>query len=121
MSGTVLAYPLPTERIDDFKAFAAEVAGPRGEAFDRSLRRCGVRREAWFVQESPAGATVLVAFDAEDPSRVLPEFAASTDEFDVWFKQRIGAITGVDLNAAPHALPDRVLDRTATHASSETA
>ena len=121
MSGTVLAYPLPSDRIEEFKAFASEVAGARGEAFDRSLRRCGVRREMWFVQQTPGGAMVLVAIDSDEPSRVLPEFAASTDEFDVWFKQRISAITGVDLNAPPPVLPERVLDCTTTHASSETA
>jgi len=39
--------------------------------------------------------------ESGDFTSALGQFAASQDEFDLWFKRRLDDVTGVDLNTPP--------------------
>jgi hypothetical protein len=39
--------------------------------------------------------------ESPDFAQALGQFAASLDEFDLWFKRRLAEVTGVDLNHPP--------------------
>jgi hypothetical protein len=53
---------------------------------------------------------VIVRFESTDVPAAFAGLAESNDEFDVWFRERVQEVTGVDL-AAPseHPLPEVIL------------
>src|SRR5207245_7582976 len=90
------AFPVLPGKDDEARKFGQEVQG-RGEEFSASQKRLDVTREEWSLQRTPMGSLVLVHFECPDPEAVFAEFATSNDPFDVWCRNRIKEITGVDL------------------------
>ena len=43
--------------------------------------------------------------ELDNPAEAAPRFADAVAEFDVWFKAKVLAVTGVDLNATPLGPP----------------
>jgi hypothetical protein len=57
------------------------------------------------------GSMVIVRFECADVAAVFADFGQSNDAFDVWFKERVLDITGVDLSApSGEPLPEIILD-----------
>ncbi len=52
----------------------------------------------------------MVSIESPDFTRAIGQFGASQDEFDLWFKQRLAEVSGVDLSNLPPgmALPELV-------------
>lgn len=99
----VRAFPLKGP-VDELKQFASEVAA-RGAETDAFYRKYGVTHESWHVQETPHGAWVIGVAKIADPTEAGPRYAASTEAFDAWFKQRVLHLSGIDLNTAPLGPP----------------
>jgi hypothetical protein len=104
------AFPVLSGKDDDARKFAQETLG-RGEEFSASQKKAGVTKEEWSLQQSPMGSLILVRFECDDIENAFSQLAQSTDGFDVWFRNRVKEVTGVDLaepsDAAP---PDMILD-----------
>jgi hypothetical protein len=78
-----------------------ELDGPCKADFDKSERRIGIVKECWFLQQMPQGDILIGYMESPDFARALRLFAQSREEFDVWFKRRMGEVTGVDLSNPP--------------------
>jgi len=104
------AFPVLPGKEDDARKFAEETRG-RLEDFAVSQKRHGITKEEWTLQQTPMGSLVLVRFESDDPGASLAGFGQSQDPFDVWSRQRIQEITGIDM-AAPSddPLPEMLLD-----------
>lgn len=78
-------------------------------AYEASQARIGVRAEDWFIAKV-GGKDLLIAFITyDDFARAVEIFSASRDEFDVWFKERLNACTGIDFENPPElTLPELV-------------
>jgi hypothetical protein len=97
----VRAYPLPDrsglERfIDELREKGRETRG--------FYHRHGVE-EAWFLQQTDDGEIVIAVLATDDPERVARTFGESTEPFDLWFKQRVIEVSGVDPNRTPLGPP----------------
>ena len=103
------AFPVLAGKVNAARQLAAECAGPRREDFAASQKRLGVTREQWFLQHEPDGQRLLVWFEADDLEHVFSSFATSTDPGDVWFKEQIRDITGLDLSAPLDAPPPEMI------------
>lgn len=92
------------------KQFSKELGTTRKKDFERSEKRLGVKRESWFLQTTPQGSWIIVHFEAKDVNRALSDFAKSTDPFDVWYRDQIKQVTGMDM-AAPMSgpMPEQLL------------
>jgi hypothetical protein len=101
MDHICVAFPVLPGKTADARAFFRELEGSRKPDFDRSERRIGITKELWFVAESPAGDQLLGYMEAPDFNSAFGAFVQSRDEFDLWFKTRFAAVTGVDLNNPP--------------------
>ena len=54
---------------------------------------------------------IIYYTEAEDPARLFEEFAASDAPIDVWAKQRVQALTGLDMNQPPPGpLPEHIFE-----------
>lgn len=99
MSTYAFARPLAAGKSDELRRFMSEATGPRRAEHDELMRRYHLTKRYGWIQETPMGdmyVTYLEATDdfLEDNRR----YAASTHPFDVWFKQQLGSILGMDFN-----------------------
>jgi hypothetical protein len=104
------AFPVLPGKEEELRKFAEETRSRRGE-FDASQQRLGITEELWVLQQSPEGSMVIIHFESDDVEGALATFAQSDDSFDVWFKDRVKEISGVDLNEPPLGpLPEVIFD-----------
>lgn len=61
--------------------------------------------EAWFLQQTDDGEIVIAVLAADDPERAARTFQESQEPFDVWFKQRVIEVSGVDPSRTPLGPP----------------
>lgn len=67
-------------------------------------------KESWFIQETPHGSFMIVYFHAPDGNAVMGNLAQSQEPFDLWFKEQILELTGIDCTQPmPGGLPKQVL------------
>ena len=96
MAAVAFAVPL-LGREEELRQFCEQLQGPRKEELDASQRRHGIVREYWFLQKSPGGNLVIIAEEAPDLGRSMSMMARSRDPFDVWVREQIKSLIGVDL------------------------
>jgi hypothetical protein len=101
MDQVCLVLPLLPGKTDDARAFQRELDTTRKADYDRSERQIGISKEVWYIAALPSGDHLVGYMESDDFPRALQAFVASRDEFDEWFKQRMAAVTGVDMNNLP--------------------
>jgi hypothetical protein len=104
------AFPLLPGREERFRRFCTEIAGPRRQAFGDSQKRLGLLREHWFLQLGPSGPLVIMVVDGPDPARSLAMMGSSSDPFDVWVREEVKELFGVDMASPPPSLPELVVN-----------
>jgi hypothetical protein len=102
------AFPVLPGREADARKFAQETLDRR-EEFGASQQRLAVTREEWALQQTPMGSLVIVRFETDDVERAFAGLAESSEPFDVWFRQRVLDITGVDLSAPMESPPPEII------------
>jgi hypothetical protein len=108
-----LALPLlPGASDHDRDEMAACWRGPRAAAHSASRARHGITREAVWIQTTPAGNLAVVLLESDDLAASLGGVATSSDPFDIWFREHVLAVHGVDLTS-PMSLPEQILDYSA--------
>lgn len=104
----VRAFPVHCDRAE-VEQLAAEMRH-RSEDTRRFYTGFGVRREAWFYQETPSGALVIGVTDIADPiETVAQEYAQTTEHFATWFKSRVRDLSGIDPNEQPLGPPTEMI------------
>ncbi len=118
------ALPIAAGRVDDVKRFCEEMAtGARAEGWDESRRRMNARKvKVWIQHIGGSNRAVLIAYwQVEDTQRVVRELAESQEPFDVWFREGVLELHGVDLSQGSlRATPEKVIDWRAGVAESRT-
>jgi len=104
------AFPVLPGKEDEARKFAQETLD-RIDEFEASERRSGITKEEWALQQTPMGSMVVVRFEADDVAGAFDGFAQSNEPFDLWFKQRVKEVSGVDLGEPmPGPLPEIIFD-----------
>ncbi len=101
MDHTCLVVPLLPGKEEALRAFYREVNGARQEEFDRSEQRLGITKEIAWRAEIDAGSVTVVYIESENFEQAFSQFVQSQDEFDLWFKERVLHLSGLDLNNPP--------------------
>jgi hypothetical protein len=89
------------DKTEDARAFFRELETQRKSAYAASEQRINILKESWHLQQTPQGDLLLAYIESPDFTNALSLFSQSQDEFDLWFKQRLAEVTGVDLNEPP--------------------
>ncbi len=108
MPMTAAAFPILPGKTDEWRAWMAEINGPRREEFDASRRNAGVR-ERTFLQTTPMGDLVIVTLEGDDPGRAFGKMLSADDAFTAWFAEKALAVHGVDLRARPTVAPPELV------------
>lgn len=101
MDQVCAAFPVLPGKSASARDFMRHLDTDRKADYDRSERRIGITKEAWFLAPAPAGDLLVGYMESKDFNSALRMFSQSKDAFDVWFKQRFAEITGVDFNNLP--------------------
>jgi hypothetical protein len=104
-----LAIPLLPGKSAEARAFFKQLDGAKRADFDASERRIGITKELWYLATLPAGDHVIGYMEASSFNHALQSFVASREPFDLWFKQQMLAVTGLDLNNPPEMTPPELL------------
>ena len=98
--GLAFCAPVMPGAEDAGRAFAAEAYDNRLSELEVSRRALGISRESVTLNTSPAGQSIAVYIEGDDPVEGNRRFAASTAPYDVWFKDVVGRTlaAGVDFN-----------------------
>ncbi len=101
MDQTLFALPILPGKTGAAREFLTELEGERKGQYATSQGRLGLTKEVWAIQPGPQVDHFVVYFAGEDIGRAFQTFAASQDEFDMWFKDGVRETTGADLNTPP--------------------
>ena len=100
---------LPGTTSQDREEMLSCWTGERSDTHTASRRRHRITREAVWIQPTPGGDFAVVLLEADDLSSALLGIATSQEPFDVWFREHLKSVHGMDL-AQGMTLPETVLD-----------
>lgn len=100
---------LPGKTETDRRAMISCWQGERKADYDRSRKNLGITREAVFIQSTPAGDIAVVYWEADDVEGAFKKMATSTDPFDVWFRDHVRDVHGIDVEDG-FPPPEQVMD-----------
>lgn len=107
MTENAFFVPLLPGKTEAAKAFAQSLMNERRADLDNA--QVTVTKESWFLQETPHGDFLIVYYHSPNPDKVHAALAVSEEPFDVWFREQILDITGIDISTPLGNLPKQVL------------
>jgi len=110
MSGIVLTFPILDGKVEAWRRFCQELCGFRREMYEASRQRLGIIRERLTLVETAFGATAVTTLEAPDVAQALGQIIISELPFDVWYREKLQELHGVNLTgyekfAQPTLLP----------------
>jgi hypothetical protein len=98
MALTSLVAPIQESRLDEWDAFTTEMLGPRRTEYEASRKRLHIKKERVLVQRDPDGPKIIYAMTTARNriAEIYPGLAASEDPFDVWYKERMKSLLGIE-------------------------
>ena len=116
MDHICLVVPVLPGKEDNVRAFYEEVEA-RKEAFDESEQRLGITKEVAWLAAVDGGSATVIYIESGNFEQAFSKFVQSQEAFDLWFKQRVFDVSGLDLNNPPDlALPEVLSVYTSKHA-----
>jgi len=111
MSGIVLTFPILPGKVEAWRRFCQELSGFRRLHYETSRQRMGITRERLALVETTYGATAVTTLEAPDVAQALGQIIASEIPFDVWYRERLHKLHGINLTgyeqfAQPMPVPD---------------
>jgi hypothetical protein len=102
-----IALPIQPGKAPALRTFVRTITELKWRDYEEFQSRSRVQRVAWFLQGSPQGDQLLIYNEGEDFAKLVSDFGPSTHPFDVWFRQQLQDITGLDFAAFdPSMLPE---------------
>jgi hypothetical protein len=101
MDHTCIVVPVKPGKEEALRDFYREVDGPRRDDYDRSEQRLGITKEIAWSARTNGGRAAVIYIESDDFETAFGKFVQSQDEFDLWFKERVLDISGLDLNNPP--------------------
>jgi len=111
MTGIVLTFPILAGKVEAWRRFCQELSGSRRRLYEASRQRLGITFERLALVETAYGATSVTTLEAPDVDRALGQIIASEIPFDVWYRDRLQMLHGINLAgyelfAQPTPIPD---------------
>ena len=86
--------------------FTQEMSGPRKNEHAASRKRLGIQQETAFLQQTPMGDMAVIITEADkDVGQLFQALAQSSDPFDVWFREQLKELHGLDVIQPPPGPP----------------
>jgi hypothetical protein len=110
MSGIVLTFPILAGKVEAWRRFCQELAGSHRQPYEASRQGLGITRERLALVETAFGSIAVTILEAPDIDRALGQIISSSLPFDVWYRERLHELHGINLSgyeqyAQPVPLP----------------
>ncbi len=110
MASLALAIPVLPGKSQAAREMFKTIKTEKWREYDESQKRAGILKERDFLQPSPMGDMVILYMESDDFNKAFSEFATSKDSFDVWLKEEIKKVSGVDFNEPSSGpLPEQLM------------
>ena len=112
MSNIVLTFPILPGKAEAWRRFCQELAGSRKKRYEESRKRLGITRERLALIETAFGAKSITTLESLDIDRALGQIIVSNDSFDIWYRERLHELHGINLTgyeefSQPERLPQK--------------
>jgi hypothetical protein len=97
MSGIVLTFPILDGKVEAWRRFCQELYGFRRKSYESSRQRLGITLERLALVETAFGATSVTTLEAPDVAQALGEIIISVLPFDVWYREKLQELHGINL------------------------
>ena len=97
MSGIVLTFPILDGKVEAWRRFCQELSGSRRQPYEASRQRLGVTCERLALVDTTFGATSVTTLESPDVAQALGQIISSDLPFDVWYRDRLQELHGVNL------------------------
>ena len=111
MASFASVFPILPGKTEQWKRFCQEMVGPRRSEYEATNKRLGITRDFASLQQTPQGDVAVVYLEAQDIPHVFEAYASSQEPFDVWYREQLKDIHGVDFSQPlPGPLPEVFID-----------
>jgi hypothetical protein len=97
MSGIVLTFPILNDKVEAWRRFCQDLYGFRRKPYEASRQRLGITHERLALVETAFGSTAVTTLEAPDVAQALGQIIASDLPFDVWYREKLLELHGVNL------------------------
>ncbi len=98
MESLAFAFPLRAGKTEEWRAWIAEILGPRRSEYEAFCRQLGLSAQRAYLQHTPQGDQAIIYLEGEDLQRTFQLLRTAQDPFTVWVRQRTKDLfEGVDL------------------------
>lgn len=105
-----MAIPVLPDKIDTWRAWLAELSGPRKPEYEASNARHGLTAHHAWAQGTPDGGVIAVVVqDGPGAAGYIPAMMASSDPFDQWFIGTVMEVHGMDASTPPPPPAEQIL------------
>jgi hypothetical protein len=110
------ALPVLPGKRDVLMQFIKDIQGPMRKDFEKSEKRLGIKKQAWFLQSANGSDNgdgsdwLLMYIEAEMVTRVFGDFAVSKEPFDVLMRNTMREFTGYDFSVPSKSPPPALLN-----------
>ena len=104
MAFVVRAYPLRAG-MADLKGFGEALLTEKRKETDKFFRSHGVSHESWHAQQIGSVTWIICCTQLQDRVSAEASYGGSKVDFDLWFKDQVKALTGIDPNNTPLGMP----------------
>ena len=98
MPELALTLPVLQGKRGDLEELARVVLVQRKKEYEESRRRLKIDRESWFFECTVQGDAWVLYEEGKNVGDSFASWVASAEPFDVWLKQQIREITGIDFS-----------------------
>jgi hypothetical protein len=97
MPGIILTFPIVAGKVEAWRRFCQELSASQLQMYLSSRRRLGITHERMELVENAYGAMAVTTLEAPDVAQALGQIIASHLPFDIWYRQRLQELHGVNL------------------------
>ena len=105
-----MAIPVLPDKVDTWRAWAAELRGPRRAEFEAFNARYELTTHKAWAQVNPDGSVLaIVVVDGPGQDGFMAAMMASSDPFDQWFIGTVMDVHGMDASTPPPPPAEQIL------------
>ena len=97
----ILTAPILPGQTEAWRRFVQEMNTLRRHEYEASRRQLRIASEWWWLVMVGRQETAIIAVSAVQPERIWTEIADSQRPFDLWYRQQLDRLLGVELPSMP--------------------
>ena len=110
MTELVTMLPILPGKKQEAEKFAATLMGPKWSRYQESQKSFSIERETWFTVTTSRGDFLVFYAEGDDIVKSFKDWVVSKDAFEIWVKEEMKKISGVDPDVpSDEPLPKQIL------------